>query len=438
MKKALFLAGCLLLGLLPVAGAIPQSERDALIALYTATQGTGWYDNANWLGAAGTENTWYGVTCNVDNTHVTALNLNGNNLTGTLPAELGDLTGLTYLNLFGNHLDGSIPAGLGRLTALIQMRLDGNDLSGSIPSDLGTLGQLTTLELERNALSGTIPASLGGLSSLTILRLYTNNLEGSIPAELGSLIHLHSLDLHDNHLSGPVPAELGGATALTSLNLRSNALTGELPWALIGLSGLNTDGLDLRWNGLYTTEPSLRDFLNSKQYGGDFEATQTISPADPTWTWGAGTGGQISWTPIPFTGCTGGYEIWGATTTGGPYHYVDITADKSISSYTIECLGPGTIYYFVIRAVTYDTENFNNRNTVSSDFGPEIAANPGGVKGDLTGDGFVSSADVVILANYLAGNLGSVSTCTGAGDLTGDFTIKAVDLTELMTIIFHP
>ncbi len=51
------------LGLLPFfllfpaesQAGIPQSERDALVALYNATGGDNWTDNTNWLGAEGTE-----------------------------------------------------------------------------------------------------------------------------------------------------------------------------------------------------------------------------------------------------------------------------------------------------------------------------------------------------------------------------------------------
>ncbi|MBM87009.1 MAG: hypothetical protein CMQ41_01390, partial [Gammaproteobacteria bacterium] len=42
---------------------VPQIERDALVALYNSTGGANWRDNTGWLGAAGTECDWYGVTC---------------------------------------------------------------------------------------------------------------------------------------------------------------------------------------------------------------------------------------------------------------------------------------------------------------------------------------------------------------------------------------
>src|SRR5574341_1015674 len=74
------------------AAAVPQVERDALIALYGATNGASWKNRTNWLGAPGTEGTWYGV--NVSSDHVTAIDLADNNLVGQLPPELGTLSSL--------------------------------------------------------------------------------------------------------------------------------------------------------------------------------------------------------------------------------------------------------------------------------------------------------------------------------------------------------
>lgn len=44
--------------------------------------------------------------------------LYGNNITGSLPNELGNLTNLLSLDLYGNRLDGSIPETYGKLQKL--------------------------------------------------------------------------------------------------------------------------------------------------------------------------------------------------------------------------------------------------------------------------------------------------------------------------------
>ena len=130
------------------------SQREALVALYNATDGGNWTNNTNWL----TDNdisTWHGV--NVSDGSVTYLSLRTNNLTGELPVELGNLTELTHLDLNYNRLSSSIPVELGNLTNLTLLKFSGNALSGEIPVELGNLAKLRTLAFDHNALSGEIP-----------------------------------------------------------------------------------------------------------------------------------------------------------------------------------------------------------------------------------------------------------------------------------------
>ena len=86
--------------------------------------------------------------------------LNGNELRGQIPSELGNLTNLDTLMLGDNQLSGEIPPDLGNLTNLVNLRLDNNQLTGEIPPELADLPQLSTLMLGGNQLTGCIPAGL--------------------------------------------------------------------------------------------------------------------------------------------------------------------------------------------------------------------------------------------------------------------------------------
>ena len=212
--------------------AIPATERQALIDLYNATNGASWTDNTGWNGAAGTECTWIGITCNVAQTAVIEITRSGKNLVGPLPPSLNQLTGLQYLVADGNRLTGSIPALTG-MTALRGFNVSRNQLSGSI----GSLAGLTALEhfqASQNSLTGSIPA-LTGLAALRELHLDRNQLSGAIPS-LAGLGNLRLVSLYRNTLTGPIPA-LTGLAALTSFDVRSNQLTGSLP-SLSGLGSL--------------------------------------------------------------------------------------------------------------------------------------------------------------------------------------------------------
>jgi Leucine-rich repeat (LRR) protein len=219
-------------------GLIPDAERSALIALYEATGGANWHSRTNWLGAAGTEDTWYGVK--VENGHVIELDLSGNGLVGTIPSSLGDLTQLNRLLLERNDLSGNIPPGLGMLTKLNVLTLGLNQLTGSIPAALGNLPNLSWLVLSHNKLSGSIPPELGKMASLQNLRLSSNNLSGNIPQELFGLSNLLDLDLSNNDITGTIPAGIAGLTKLTNLVLDDNQLTGDLPAELGMLTRLTT------------------------------------------------------------------------------------------------------------------------------------------------------------------------------------------------------
>jgi len=229
--------------------AIPAVEREALIALYNSTDGPNWTDSTNWLGEPGTECTWFGVTCDEGNNHLTELKLSKNQLMGNIPPELGNLSELTFFDLSQNHLTGSIPPKLGNLFELTFLSLSENQLTGGIPPELGNLTALTLLYLSNNRLTEGIPPELGNLTNLLFLSLYGNQLTENIPSELGNLINLFRLYLSNNKLSKNIPPELGNLPNLTELSLHENKLTGTIPPELGNLSKLTK---------LYLSENQLR------------------------------------------------------------------------------------------------------------------------------------------------------------------------------------
>ena len=79
---------------------------------------------------------WDGVTTGGTPSRVTKVELDDEELAGTIPGELGSLTELTHLDLSDNSLTGDIPAELGQLHNLEEVRLSGNSLTGCIPPAL--------------------------------------------------------------------------------------------------------------------------------------------------------------------------------------------------------------------------------------------------------------------------------------------------------------
>ena len=178
-RKFLFM--CLLaLNLTTFANAqavnsIPASERAVLLALYSTTNGSGWFNRARWGDPSGTECTWSGIRCLYGTqvyvgtvfqgyTFITVggISLNQNNLIGTLP-PLDGLTSLKDFSARNSQLTGSIPP-LAGLTSLGYFDVYANQLTGSNPP-LAGLTALQTFSVQSNQLTGSIPRRIQARSA---------------------------------------------------------------------------------------------------------------------------------------------------------------------------------------------------------------------------------------------------------------------------------
>src|ERR1044071_1110571 len=203
MRKPLL--ACALLIAVHAQAAVPAAQRDALVALYQSTNGPNWVGKLNWLGAPGTECTWYGVSCDDGEQNIAGIELTFNDLTGTLPAAIGSLKGLRTLNLSDNHLSGAIPPEIGQLSELQSLYLGGNELTGHLPDAIGNLKKVEYVAINENKLDGSLPSTIGGMSALINIDLGGNAFTGSIPSSVGNLANATRMPLAGNQLTGPGP-----------------------------------------------------------------------------------------------------------------------------------------------------------------------------------------------------------------------------------------
>ncbi|KAI6678937.1 hypothetical protein NL676_039733 [Syzygium grande] len=197
----------------------------------------------SWGGTDPCANGWEGIDCT--NSRITSITLSSMHLTGSLSGDIGQLSELQILDLsYNKGLTGSLPAQIGNLVKLTRLILVGCGFSGPIPNSIGSLHNLVYLSLNSNGFWGSIPATIGNLSRLYWLDLTDNQLTGSIPVSDGSnpgldmLINTKHLLFNNNQLTGSIPSNLGLVQSLEIVRFDMNFLTGAVPGNLNNLTSV--------------------------------------------------------------------------------------------------------------------------------------------------------------------------------------------------------
>ncbi|RVW45038.1 LRR receptor-like serine/threonine-protein kinase FLS2 [Vitis vinifera] len=170
------------------------------------------------------------------------VDMENNSLSGEIPSSMGTLNSLMkpsimdrrmqsllILRLRSNLFDGNIPSQVCSLSHLHILDLAHNNLSGSVPSCLGNLSGMAT-EISSERYEGQLKYTRGrwSLSQLETLDLSRNQLSGLIPPSMVSMTSLNHLNLSYNRLSGKIPTSNQFQTFNDPSIYRNNlALCGE-------------------------------------------------------------------------------------------------------------------------------------------------------------------------------------------------------------------
>jgi len=208
-----------------VFAAIPESERQALIDIYQATNGDEWFRNTAWknemgeFSAPGTEGQWQGVILDSTGEHVRKIQLFFNRLVGDLPNSIADLPHLELLDLSGNELTGTLPGTIVQLPELLTLSIGDNSFT-ALP-DLSPLGKLETLEAGGNLLTGTVPLWILDIPNINRVELEGNQFTGTFPAEFANITRPLRINLASNLITH---FPKGSWTRFLKLNLVRNEL----------------------------------------------------------------------------------------------------------------------------------------------------------------------------------------------------------------------
>lgn len=261
--------------------------------LYDATNGHNWYDNSGWnSGNMSLADNPVGLTIEERGGELRIVRLDmqkikndpnkwgpsdGNNMEGTLPESVGNLTECEYFNIKQNRFVGELPdtwANMGELKWLsiggqrhdldIESKSgntndhrggDGaygkefeetNEFTGPLPASIGDMQKIEVIEIRRQFLTGTLPAHWG--NATTIRGIFLNNqkgrnpLAGELPGEWSALVNIEQLHLQNDEsgrsngdgfngsYTGSVPQSWQeNWQELTNIRLQSNELEGGIP-----------------------------------------------------------------------------------------------------------------------------------------------------------------------------------------------------------------
>ncbi|XP_021833841.1 receptor-like protein 2 [Prunus avium] len=143
----------------------------------------------------------------------------------------------TIIGLSNNNISGYIPAEIGQLHLLRKLFLGSNNFSGVIPEQISNLKNLEVLDLSSNHLSGIIPSSLVSLNFLKEFNASYNNLEGLIPT--GTQLQSFNASAFEGNpklCGAPLPNKCGPSKGIDANNKNykdvDNGLH-QLPWFYI-------------------------------------------------------------------------------------------------------------------------------------------------------------------------------------------------------------
>uniref|UniRef100_M8B7T4 LRR receptor-like serine/threonine-protein kinase FLS2 n=1 Tax=Aegilops tauschii TaxID=37682 RepID=M8B7T4_AEGTA len=189
------------------------------------------------------------------------LYLDGNNITGTLPAGIAKFTSLASLVLSDNRMTGHVPTEIGRLNGLISLDLRNNNLTGVITEEhFYGFTSLQYIDLSNNPLKIILDPGLLPPLKLEQASFASCQIGPNFPSWLRLLPRADYIDMSNTGITGQLPYWF--STTLSQaifLNFSHNQISGSLPK---NMESMSVNYLYLDRNQITGEIPPLPENLN--------------------------------------------------------------------------------------------------------------------------------------------------------------------------------
>jgi Leucine-rich repeat (LRR) protein len=196
--------------------------------------------------------------------------LAGNSIGGDITDQIERLPNCSWNNLkelilFETNITGTTLKSVLNLTALSALFLEGNHLSGSVPVEIGTLKYLTELHIGNNSLSGVISeAHFSGLTNLESIDFSHTHLQVKVDSDWEPPFNLDRAFLSSCHLGPQIPNWLRWQQNIYELDISDAGLIGRIPdWFWTTFS--NATHLDLSCNQISGELPLSLKFMSVEE-----------------------------------------------------------------------------------------------------------------------------------------------------------------------------
>ncbi|XP_071913946.1 receptor-like protein EIX2 [Coffea arabica] len=200
---------------------------------------------------------------------LSVINFQRSQLRASIPDAFESMSYLTMFDLSDNYLAGEFPKTLGLIAdddnstrpSLRELYLSNNQLKGSLPPGIAQLSELEVLDLASNSMDGVITEDFLNFSHLQVLVLSSNSFMVNISSDWTPPFDLDTIGLQSCQIGPDFPRWLQTQKDFVSIDISSNNISGIVPDWFWNIS-MKVEYMNLSSNNLGGKLPDFSSKLN--------------------------------------------------------------------------------------------------------------------------------------------------------------------------------